>query len=330
MSRKKQKTTSDQQVEKSTKSKKDDNDETISLFQRIVGLDFEVRASQEFEDNTKDKCGNPVEAAGFCATMKMLALKLKKAVKKGEAIEETYVDVVRSTIEVTKAMKYPGATSVEVNDILASIKDLKCNAWRKYLKGATIMKPKDIVVDDEVPENEDNLVIQGPILGKDATEAAAEAIHKLPKLLLADTEKQLKNLFEHMMQAHQHAAEASKCLKELHETLPLDIFLRIADSAVRPLVILHIPKTEAVIQKLKETAVERTQPKPVSGSTNVKDVMIWRNLPQCGDWTTKEEYRPRKMIACILHKYIRDVMFKEATPTQVVVDEFNLPKTTIH
>ena len=68
----------------------------------------------------------------------------------------------------------------------------------------------------------------------------------------------------------------------------------------------------------------------MSGSTNVKDVMIWRNLPQCGDWTTKDEYRPRKMIACIIHKYIRDVMFKEATPTQVVVDEFNLPKTTIH
>ena len=225
LSRKKQKTTTDQQVEKSTKSKKDDDDdETISLFQRIVGPDFEVQASQEFEDNTKDKCGNPVEAAGFHATMKMLALELKKAVKKGEAIEETYVDVVRSTIEVTKAMKYPGATSVEVNDILPSIKDLKCNAWRKYLKGATIMKPKDIVVDDEVPENEDDLVIQGPILGTEATEAAAEAIHNLPKLLLADTKRQLKNLFEHTMQAHQHAAEASKCLKELHEALSLDVF----------------------------------------------------------------------------------------------------------
>ena len=125
LSRKTRKTTTDQQVEKSTKSKKDDNDdETISLFQRIVGPDFEVRASREFEDNTKDKCGNLVEAAGFRATMKMLALELKKAVKKGEAIKETYVDVVRSTIEVTKAMKYLGATSVEVNDILASIKDL--------------------------------------------------------------------------------------------------------------------------------------------------------------------------------------------------------------
>ena len=227
-------------------------------------------------------------------------------------------------------MKYPGATLVEVNDILASIKDLKCNAWRKYLKGATIMKPEDIVMDDEVPENKNDLVIQGPILGKEATEAAAEAIHKLPKLLLVDTKRQLKNLFEHTMQAHQHATVASKCLKELHEALPLDIFLHIADSAVCPLVILHIPKTEEVIKKLKETAVEWTRPKPVSGSTNVKDIMIWRNLPQCGDWTTEEEYRPRKMIACIIHKYIRDVMFKEATPTQVVVDEFNLPKTTIH
>ena len=119
LSRKQQKTSTDRRVEKSTKTKDDDDGETISLFQRIVGPDFEVRASQEFKDNTKDKCGNPVEAAGFRATMKMLALELKKAVKKGEAIEETYVDVVRSTIEVAKAMKYQGATTVEANDILA-------------------------------------------------------------------------------------------------------------------------------------------------------------------------------------------------------------------
>ena len=47
-----------------------------------------MHASEEFEDNTKDKCGNPVEAAGFRATIKMLALELKKAVKKGEEVEK--------------------------------------------------------------------------------------------------------------------------------------------------------------------------------------------------------------------------------------------------
>ena len=175
------KPTTTRRVGKSTKSKDDTEDETLTLFQKIVGPDFEVRAAEEFEDNTKDKCGNPVEAAGFRATMKMLALELKKAVKKGEDIEKTYTDVIRSTIEVTKAMKYPGADTVQLKDVVSSIKDMKCNAWRKHLRGITKMDPTDIEMEDDEPDNEDDLVIQGPILGKEATDAAAEAIHKLPR-----------------------------------------------------------------------------------------------------------------------------------------------------
>ena len=94
-SQKATKTATTRRVDKSTKDKEGDaDDETISLFQKIVGPDFKVRASEEFEDNTRDKCGNPVEAAGFRAKMKRLARGLKTAVKKGEAIEETYVDVI--------------------------------------------------------------------------------------------------------------------------------------------------------------------------------------------------------------------------------------------
>ena len=132
------------------------------------------------------------------------------------------------------------------------------------------------------------------------------------------------------MQVHQQAAEANKCLKELHENLPLDVFLRIADSAVRPLVVLHIPQTEQVIEKLKETALKKTQKR--TGSTEVTDVMILRNLPQrVSKWTTEEEYRPVKMIASIVYKYVREAMFEgKHTVTQTIVDEFGLLKTTIH
>ena len=325
------KPTTKRRIEKLTKKKDEPEDETLALFQRIVGPEFEVRASEEFEDDPKDKCGNPVEAAGFRATMKMLVLELKEAVKKGKNIEETYTDMIKSTIEVAKAMKYPGAMTVMLKEVLPAVKDLKCSAWRKHLKGETKMDPADVEMEDDGQENEEDLVIQGPILGKEATEAVAEAIHKLPPMLLTDTKRQLKHLFEHMMQAHQHAAEASKCLKELHEQLPLDVFLRIADSAVRPLVVLHIPKTEQIIEKLKETAMKRVQEKRKTGSTEVTDVMIARNLPQCSSkWTAEEEYRPRKMIASIVYKYVREAMFKGNTVTQKIVDEFGLPKTTIH
>ena len=114
------------------------SDETLSLFQRIVGDNFEVRASEEFESESnekKDRCCNPVEAAGFRATMKTLALEVKKAVRKGKKIKETYTDMISSTIKIATAMKYPGASTVEVDDIMESIKDMGCNAWRKHLQG---------------------------------------------------------------------------------------------------------------------------------------------------------------------------------------------------
>ena len=205
------------------------SDETLSLFQQIVGDNFEVRASEEFESESnekKDRCCNPVEAAGFRATMKTLALELKKAVRKGKKIKETYTDMISSTIKIATAMKYPGASTVEVDNIMKSIKDMDCNTWRKHLQGKTMMEPGDIVMDNEneEPQNED-ILIQQPMLGKEATDAAAEAINKLPKLLIADTNKKLRNLFSEIEKAHKHAGEATRILRELHDDLPLDVFL---------------------------------------------------------------------------------------------------------
>ena len=197
-----------QRVEKPKKRDDTDgiNEETLSLFQRIVGDNFEVKASEEYEDEStekKDRCINPVEAAGFRATMKTLVLEVKKAVRKGKRIKETYMDMIESTIKVATAMKYSGASTVETEEILASIKDINCNAWKKHLQGKTTMEPEDLVLDEEngEPLNED-ILIEQPMLGTKATDAAAEAIKKLPKMLIADTNKKLRTLFGEMEKAH--------------------------------------------------------------------------------------------------------------------------------
>ena len=267
---------------------------------------------------------NPIEAVGFRATMKTLALEVKKAVRKGKNIKETYTDMIQSMIRIARAMKYPGAASVQTEDILPSIKDIECNAWRKHLEGKTTMNPGDLFDENEEEHPVDEgLLIEQNMLGKEATDAVAAAIEKLPKLIVNDINNKLRNLFGHIEKAHRHAAEATKTLRELHEDVPLDVFLQIADATVRPLVILHIPKTVALVQKLTEAGVERMQ-RLIKGSHNVVDVMIQRNLPTCGTWTTEDEYRPRKMIVALIHKYLRDVMVKEPTATQIIVDEFKL------
>ena len=238
--------------------------------------------------------------------------------------------MVGSTIWIAKAMKYPGAGQVTTKDILPSIKDIECNAWRKHLEGKTKMNPEDLYdeQEEEHPADQDLLITQN-MLGKESTDAAAAAIEKLPKMLVKDVNNKLHKLYGEIEKAHRHAAEASRTLRELHEDVPLDVFLRIADATVRPLVILHIPKTAALVQKLTEAGVERMQ-KIVKGSDNVIDIMLQKNLPVCGDWSTEEEFRPKKMIAALVHKYIRNAMLKEPTATQMIVDEFKLAKTTIH
>ena len=276
-----------------------------------------------------DRCINPVEVAGFRATMKTLALGLKKAVKKGKNIDTTYQDLVKSMIEVAHAMKYPGAFSVEVEEILAAIPDIHCNAWRKHLKGEEMMDPKDVVVDDEEEEGND-LLIQGPVLSEELTQAAVKAIHELPDLLRKDTKVNFVKLFNNQMKAHQYTVEACKNLKELHKMLPLEVFLWIADSAMRPLVILHIPKTEELCAKMREAAETKTR-KTAVGASRVVEVMETTNLPQLQkEWTVEDAHKAKKMIACMVYKYVRDAMFNEMTATHVIVDKFKVKQTTTH
>ena len=318
-------TAKERRVGKST----DDTEATIPLFQQIVGKNYEIMASEEIEEHMTDRSINPTEAAGFRVTMKSLAVGLKEAVKKGKNVEATYKDLIKSTIEVTRAMRYPGAFTVEAEEIFTAIPDLKCNAWRKYIKGDEMMDPKDVVLDED-EEEQDDLLIQGPVLGEESTQAAAKAIHNLLELLKRDAKANLVKLFDNQMKAHQYAAEACKNLKELHKTLPLDVFLRIADSAMRPLVIMHIPSTEAMCTKMREAAEAKTK-KTTAGASRVTDVMENTNLPQLQkDWTLEETYKARKMIACIIYKYVRDAMYNETTATHVVVEKFNVKQTTIH
>ena len=55
------------------------------------------------------------------------------------------------------------------------------------------------------------------------------------------------------------------------------------------------------------------------------------NLPQLQkEWTVEDTHKAKKMIACMVYKYVRDVMFKEMTATHVIVDKFKVKQTTTH
>ena len=66
-------------------------------------------------------------------------------------------------------------------------------------------------------------------------------------------------------------------------------------------------------------------------ATRVVEVMETTNLPQLQkEWTVEDAHKAKKMIACMVYKYVRDVMFNETTATHVMVDKFKVKQTTTH
>ena len=306
------------------------DDDTFNLFREIVGEKFASLTTEEFDKFRQDKSINPVEAAGFQVTIKELASRLKEAVRKGQKIEQKYRKMIEQTIKIARAMEYPGANNVKAKDVLELIPDRSCNTWREHMRGRTQMDMTDFAADDEEHEADRDLVIQGPMLDEDDVTKAAQHLKSLPTLMKNDAVKLLADLYENQARAHEYAAASCRKLKELHRILPFETFLQVADGVVRPLVIMHIPKTEEIVSKLR-TAAEKSRRK-TTGATTVIEVMEKRNLPQLKkDWTMADVDKPKKMIACIVFKYVRDAMFlTDTTPTHQVVKEFEVVQTTIH
>ena len=96
------------------------------------------------------------------------------------------------------------------------------------------------------------------------------------------------------------------------------------------LVILHILKTEELCAKMREAAETKTRKMAVRAS-RVVEVMETTNLPQLKkEWMVEDVYKAKQMIACMVYKYVRDVMFNKMTATHVIVDKFKVKQTTTH
>ena len=81
---------------------------------------------------------------------------------------------------------------------------------------------------------------------------------------------------------------------------------------------------------MREVAETKTR-KMAVGASRVVEVMETTNLRQLHkEWMVEDPHKAKKMIACMVYKYVRDVMFNEMTTTHVIVDKFKVKQTTIH
>ena len=96
-------------------------------------------------------CINMTRAEDYQAYLRQIVIKFECLIKSGATdIRENYSKVIQSMFWVVKANKQMILIGADPDEVLASIPDPKCKAWRLKLNGKTAVDPGTLVDDMDI------------------------------------------------------------------------------------------------------------------------------------------------------------------------------------
>ena len=133
-----------------------------------------------------------------------------------------------------KANKQTILNGADPAEVLASVPDARCKAWRLKLNGKTAVDPTTLVDDTDI----------GPQTASDTVDLKPEEIMELVEdELVGKSEQQvgrikkcIGNICREQALAHRHATEAADNLASLTDLVSLPILLKVISATMRPTV----------------------------------------------------------------------------------------------
>ena len=223
-------------------------------------LDFEDEASisSEYPDIMEVEkhahCINLADAGQYCVWIRDQLVELEHHVKIGGGVAERgYRKFVELLCDgIFKMQTWSPIEAADVNQVMKTIIDPSCTAWKKKMKGVKtgncrqIWKQGDkkeevlrIAEDREIPEETEEVLPEDSLKGKMAEEQR-------------DIKLTIKRYFTHVRKAHEEAACAAGKLTELVDVLDREEFIAIAWAGTCPLVALEFLEVKKMIEQKKE------------------------------------------------------------------------------
>ena len=204
-------------------------------------------ASVEEEDNPDDipegfhlqeespHCINMTRAEDYQAYLWQIVLEFERLIKSGATnISEEYAKVIQSMFWAVKANKQTILNGADPAEVLASVPDARCKAWRLKLSGKTAIDPTTLVENTEI----------GPQMASDVVSLKPQEIFELVEEELVGKSKEqvnvikkcIGNICREQALAHRHAAEAADNLASLTNLVSLPILIKVISATMRPTV----------------------------------------------------------------------------------------------
>ena len=234
-------------------------------------------------------CINMKRVDDYQAYLRQIVLEFERLIKSGATnISEEYGKVIQSMFWVVKANKQTILNGVDPVEVLASVPDARCKAWRLKLSGKTAIDPTSLVEDTEI----------GPQMASDIMNLKPQEIFELvEEELVSKTKEQVNiikkcigNICREQALAHRHAAEVADNMASLMELVSLPILIKVISAMMRPTMAIKIPEVDEMMARAEQKveAIRQVKQK-VRELKPIDEVVFAQNVPK---YNTEWEHSP--------------------------------------
>ena len=260
-------------------------------------------------------------------------VELEEAVRVGGGVaERSYVKFLELLKDgIMKMETYSPIEGADVKQVVKTIVDLSCCAWRKKMRGVktgncrTIMRAEEkkeqvlkAAENKDIPEDADAVLGEDLLKGKSPEDQC-------------DIKMTIKRFFQHVAKSHEEAACAAGKLAELVDVLDPDEFGTIARAGTRPILIMEFPEVKKLVEQ-KRDDVKKAEIREELKNTPIDEIVALQNLPTPLErWKDSKILLPTRYLAMATHFFVYSQAVQNAPMTnKFVAKKFNVSLSTLH
>ena len=225
-------------------------------------------------------CINMNRAEDYQAYLRQIVLDFERIIKSGATnISEEYAKVIQSMFWAVRANKQTILNGADPAEVLASVPNARCKAWRLKLNGKTTVDPTTLVDDRDI----------GPQMASDVVDLKPQEIFELVEDELVSKSKEqvstikkcIGNICREQALAHRHTAEVADNMTSLTEMVSLPILLKVISATMRPTVAIKIPEVDEMMVRAEQKVEAIRQVKQKVGELKpIDEVVFAQNVPK--------------------------------------------------
>ena len=257
--------------------------------------DEEDQIPEEFHlQEESPHCLNMQRAEDFQVYLWQLVLEFEKMRKAGGTdMRVEYGKVIESFFWVCKENKQTICNDAVLEDVLTSVKDPSCKAWKLKLNGKDSADPTTLVPEPFKKPDEILEAVKGELEGK-------------TPLQIKELKITVANICRSQALAHRHAADAADHLVTLTEIASSPVVMTVINACQRPVVAVKIPEVDEMMQRAQDKvdAMKRVQ-------IRTGGVVFAQNVPTYNpEWQHSNEGRATSFLAKLVCRYMNELQRK--------------------